>query len=262
MEYNNLTDLEFLLKLYSCPNQRSDLDVTFKELQDKTKICQRLGNKGIVDFDREISTVKITPAGQALVEMPSKQIPIAELELKVLEKIIQLGSVKLPQIQVNFKGKKLKAGQRDKIVRNFLQRGLVSAQTKIKSKDAQVWLTPKGIKCLQKVNDCFYSLLESPFPEGNSQQKPRKSIESEILQTIQDLDKELGTDNYLPIFHLRQKFQPSLSREELDQVLYRLEKGDRIELSALQEVKAYTPKQIDAGIPQNIGGPLFFITIN
>lgn len=76
------------------------------------------------------------------------------------------------------------------------------------------------------------------------------------MQIIRDLDRQLGTDNYLPIFHLRQKFQPPLSREQLDQLLYRLQRNDRIDLSSLQEVSAYTPEQIDAGIPQDIGGPL------
>jgi hypothetical protein len=72
----------------------------------------------------------------------------------------------------------------------------------------------------------------------------------------------LGTDNYLPIFHLRQKLQPPLSREDLDQALYRLEKSNQLELSSLQEVSAYTPEQIDTGIPQDVGGPLFFIIVN
>ena len=85
--------------------------------------------------------------------------------------------------------------------------------------------------------------------------------DEEILQLIRDLDRQLRTDNYLPIFHLREKLQPPLSREELDRALYRLERSNLIELSALQEVVAYTKEQIDAGIPQNIGGRLFFIIV-
>jgi len=84
----------------------------------------------------------------------------------------------------------------------------------------------------------------------------------EVLETIQKLDRELGTENYLPIFHLRQKLTSVISRQQLDEILYRLQRNDQIELSSLQEVTAYTPEQIDAGIPQNIGGPLFFITVN
>jgi len=55
----------------------------------------------------------------------------------------------------------------------------------------------------------------------------------------------MNTENYLPIFHLRQR--TSLSREKLDQALYRLQQNDQIELSSLQHV-TYTPEQIDAGI--------------
>ena len=91
---------------------------------------------------------------------------------------------------------------------------------------------------------------------GGSDNKP---TDSEILAMIKDLDHKLGTDNYLPIFHLREKLQPSLSRTEVDRALYRLEKSDQIELSSLQEVRCYTLEQIEAGIPQNIGGRLFFI---
>ena len=83
--------------------------------------------------------------------------------------------------------------------------------------------------------------------------------DEEILEIIRGLDRQFRTDNYLPIFHLRERLQPPLSREELDRALYRLERNDLIELSALQEVRAYTPEQIDAGIPQNVGGHLFFI---
>ncbi|NEP46938.1 MAG: hypothetical protein F6K35_50255 [Okeania sp. SIO2H7] len=30
----------------------------------------------------------------------------------------------------------------------------------------------------------------------------------------------------------------------------------------MQEVQAYTPEEVEAGIPQDVGGPLFFITVN
>ena len=48
----------------------------------------------------------------------------------------------------------------------------------------------------------------------------------------------------------------------MDAILYRLQKTNRIDFSTLQEVSAYTPEQIDAGIPQNIGGQLFFLIVN
>lgn len=112
-------------------------------------------------------------------------------------------------------------------------------------------------------------LRKNVIPTDPSGAKPvvdkitdRKITDEEILQTIKNLDRELGTENYLPIFHLREKLQPPLLRDEVDQALYRLQKSDKIDFSSLQEVTAYTPEQIDAGIPQNIGGQLFFIMVN
>jgi len=72
--------------------------------------------------------------------------------------------------------------------------------------------------------------------------------------TIRDLDRQLNTE-ITPIFSFAPKLEPAVA-EKLDQALYRLQQNDKIELSSLQHVTAYTPEQID-GIPQDIGGPLF-----
>jgi hypothetical protein len=146
---------------------------------------------------------------------------------------------------------------------------------------AEVWLTERGIEVLRdeynpegKANIDF-NLLGTyvRFLRKNLRLKSEKVStlvsdininisDEEILETIKKLDRELGTENYLPIFHLRQKLQPPLLRDDLDQALYRLQKSDKIDFSTLQESSAYTPEQIDAGIPQNIGGQLFFIIVN
>ncbi|MFM5886846.1 MAG: transcription factor RcaD, partial [Dolichospermum sp.] len=85
--------------------------------------------------------------------------------------------------------------------------------------------------------------------------------DEEILETIKKLDRELGTENYLPIFHLRQKLQPPLLRDDLDQALYRLQKSDKIELRGLVDAQLYTHEQVNAGISQRSGSPLFFIQL-
>ena len=168
------------------------------------------------------------------------------------------------------------------------ERGLISAEIKMKRVKTEVWLTERGIEVLRddyipegKANIDF-NLLGNyvQFLRKNLRLEPKQvftvvsdNIESnsdinsnisdeEILETIKKLDRELGTENYLPIFHLRQKLQPPLLRDDLDQALYRLQKSDKIDFSTLQEVSAYTPEQIDAGIPQNIGGQLFFLIVN
>ncbi len=74
-----------------------------------------------------------------------------------------------------------------------------------------------------------------------------------------DLDRQHSSENYLPIFHLRKHFT-SLSREKLDQALYRLQAADKIDFSTLAEVEAYTTEQISAGISQVVGGSLFYIS--
>jgi hypothetical protein len=152
-----------------------------------------------------------------------------------------------------------------------------------------VWLTPRGIEYLRdefitnqgnkptisldllgnyirflrknlRHSQAVVSLLSTS--ENSEIETISKPSDQQVLETIKKLDYELGTENYLPIFHLREKLQPPLSRDELDQALYRLQRNDLIDLSSLQEVSAYTPEQIDAGIPQNIGGQLFFIIVN
>jgi hypothetical protein len=109
--------------------------------------------------------------------------------------------------------------------------------------------------------------LSSPQPEvGQTATVPLKGAthkpsDEEIFQTIVNLDRELGTGNYLPIFHLRQKLEPPLSREDLDQALYRLEGNNQIELSALVEASRYSQEQVNSGIKQRSGSPLFFIKV-
>jgi hypothetical protein len=89
---------------------------------------------------------------------------------------------------------------------------------------------------------------------------PQAPTDDEVLETIKALDEEHMTENYLPIYLYRAAL-PQLTRKEQDEALYRLEADDRIELSALQEVRVYTDEQIKAGIPQDVGGRLFFIVV-
>ena len=83
----------------------------------------------------------------------------------------------------------------------------------------------------------------------------------EVIATIKRLDSENGAKNCLPIFYYRNTY-PNLSRKIQDEMLCALAKASKIKLSPLQEVQAYTPEEVEAGIPQDVGGPLFFITVN
>ncbi|MDM3858377.1 MAG: transcription factor RcaD [Aphanizomenon gracile PMC644.10] len=273
-------ELKFILKLLGCPNYRTGLSSsTFDSFKgEKNKICRDLGELEYVDYSREIATVKILPPGQALLKLDSAQLPIDDKELKVLEKIGKSsGKIAPSEIKVS----SLKSDERDAILKTLGERGLIAIEIKMKRVKAEVWLTERGIEVLRdeynpegKANIDFNLL-------GNYVRFLRKNLrfkseqvstlvsditsnisDEEILETIKKLDRELGTENYLPIFHVRQKLQPPLLRDDLDQALYRLQKSDKIDFSTLQESSAYTPEQIDAGIPQNIGGQLFFIIVN
>jgi DNA-binding PadR family transcriptional regulator len=276
-------ELKFLLKLLGFPNYRASF-TAFSSVKGKDKILENLGDRELVDYTREIASVKILSTGQALLKDPS-QVPITDKELKVLEKIAQAAGKIAPS-----KITSPKAAERDEILKTLSKKGLIEAEIKLKKTKAEVWLTDRGIAELR--DDYTPNKGANPvislellgnylrFLRKNLKVKPEQvsnslpiattsayeSVNSlsdeEILQIIEKLDKELGTENYLPIFHLREKLQPPLSRDELDQALYRLEENNTIELSTLAEPRDYTPEQVDAGISQISGDSLFFITVN
>ncbi|MUG99282.1 transcription factor RcaD [Scytonema sp. UIC 10036] len=279
-------ELKFLLKLLGCANYRASLGAnTFNSFKGKDKICKSLGDRELISFSREIASVKILPPGRALLKPEVGEIPLTPNELKLLERISK-ASGKIPPSEIGVKS--VKSEERDAILQGFHDKGLVEVETKIKRTKAEVWLTERGIEYLRDDYNPKGAAIISLDLLNNYVRFLRKSLHSqpdlatttaptdaespvvtnvnltdeEILRTIEKLDRELGSDNYLPIFHLRQKLQPPLSRDELDKALYRLEESDQIEMSSLAEPGDYSSEQIDAGIPQISGGSLFFITVN
>jgi predicted transcriptional regulator len=253
--------LEFILQLYRCQGQRSYLSSgTFRNWQNKEKICIDLAARGLVDYNREISQVVLQPQGQELLDSGLQNANLSELESKVLQKVAK-GSegISPSKISISVQKKQLLAKERDEIIEQLNQRSLVSVITKIKRQKCAVWLTEKGKLCLDNVNEYFLEWQAATIRENTVLEHPS---DSEILEIIANLDRELRTDNYLPIFHLRDKLQAIFTRDELDQALYRLQRQDKLEMSTLAEVKVYTPEQMKAGIPQPVGGPLFYLIIN
>ncbi|HEY9622797.1 MAG TPA: hypothetical protein V6C78_20740 [Crinalium sp.] len=253
---------------------------------ERDKICQKLTDRGIIGHSREIQRFKIAPGGQALLKQDVADLPLTEQQLMVLqackEKTITPGT--LPS--------KLPALERQDVIQSLVEKGFVKAE-KVQIKE--VWLTDQGYEYLR--DECTLSgtstislslaqnyiaflrkaahsasektvsshadttqSSDAPVASERSQALNKPSDE-EIIQLIQRLDEDLGENNYLPIFHLRQKLQPPFSRDELDQALYRLQRNDHLEISALVEAIHYTPEQIQAGIPQESGGPLFFLSV-
>ncbi|MBC1236078.1 transcription factor RcaD [Nostoc sp. 2RC] len=273
-------ELKFVLKLLGFKDYRAELKAfdTFKA--ERNKICKALGDRELVDYTREVTTVKISPPGQAVLKNPG-EVPIADKELKVLEQIAKASGKIAPSKITSAK----KAAERDAILQVLSDRGLIEAEKGIKKNKPEVWLTERAIEYLR--DDYIPKKGSNPVLSlellGNYLRFLRKTLrvkseevsiplpvnvadkqisDEEILQLIEKLDRELGTDNYLPIFHLREKLQPPFSRDELDKALYRLQASDQIDLSSLLDPTPYTPEQIDAGILQKVGGSLFFITVN
>jgi hypothetical protein len=264
-------ELKFLLILLGFPNYRASLvNRGFNTIKGKGQLCQTLAERGWVDYTKEITSVKLLPAGKALLELEESPLTITPQALKVLKAIAQQPSkVKVTEL-------KLKSSDRQSILGGLGEKGLIELEQALAKTKAEVWLTPTGSIYLREdyhpqgnrpvisldLLHNYLQFLRHPQATTLGESAPSGGVnisDAEILQTIKSLDKELGTENYMPLFELRRYL--SLSRDYLDQALYRLQRSDQIELGSLQEVSAYTSEQIDAGIPQNIGGPLFFITV-
>ena len=274
----------------------------FNSFKNKNKICQDLGDRELIDYTREIGSAKILPAGQALLKLDIAELPVKDKELKVLKRIGQASGVITPAqikisslrshrrdailkslsekglIEVETKVKRQRAEVwltergveylRDdynphKGNNPVISLDLLNNYLRFLRKTLSFKPVPEDISAsLNSASLTSTSLNSQSLVPDSAAKKVTDISDEEILQTIQNLDREIGTENYLPIFHLREKLQPPLSREQLDKALYRLQGNDQIDFSTLQEANAYTPEQINTGIPQNVGGPLFFISLN
>ncbi len=274
-------ELKFLLKLLGFPDYRAPLSKikpnSKTSVAEGERICRKLRERELVDCSYEITKFKIASPGKALLKLDPAKLPVTPQELKTLQacenKTITPGKTGIPE------------AERQTVIQSLANRGLIQVDKKDK-KIKEVWLTERGNESLREEYDpggggnitltknmlAYYLrfLRKSLSPYKTEvgqiatvppQEATHKPSDDEIFQTIVNLDREMGTGNYLPIFHLRQKLQPPLSREDLDHALYRLEGNDQIELSAIVEASRYSQEQLNAGIPQRAGGRLFFIQV-
>lgn len=280
MKVTEAAKLKFILKLLGREGYRDSISNLNRN--EKTKIsalesiCRELADQGVVAFSYEIQKFGIESAGKSLLKQDS-DLPLSEQHLRILQactqKSITPGEVKIP------------ATERQPIIQDLANKGFIKAE-KVKIKE--VWLTNEGREWLRdeyclngggmvklSLFQNYLSFMRKAFREVSVQEtvtpKPsatmalisvNKLTDEEVLQVIQQLDQELNTDNYLPIFHLRQKLQPPFSRDELDQVIYRLQREDKIEMHSLIEAIHYTEEQIQSGISQDSSSPLFFISVS
>ncbi len=229
----------------------------------KADLCAEIAQKGLLDYDRDIAVVSLLPPAHHLLGLPSLPVPLETYDLWLLQRLAKKDSVATPT-QLFKAG--VKAEVRDQRLSALQEKGLVQLKTKLKTKKARVWLTDAGHTLVQQWLDSItqgtptqLELLNTNVPDP-----PLSTVlpsDADVLAWIQKLNDSLGGNNYLPIFHLRQQLQPPFSRQELDQALYRLQQQDQIELSTLQDTNPYSPEQIQAGIQQDFGNPLFFIRL-
>ena len=266
----DINELRFLLKLFDCKDSRAYLASSiFRNFPDKERIAIQLAADGFIDLSEEIATVRIAPPGIALLNLPLDRLPIDPVEFRILDRISRYPGIPAKQINIKTTEKQLSLTEIQKILFSLRDRGLIYVETTLKKHKAEIWLTLQGRECVEKVNKYFQSLRQLPgvntdkiIVEVQERSEDVKLSDEEILQTIRELDAKLGTDNYLPIFYLREKLQPPLSKEELDRSLYNLQRDDKIELSSLQEGMRYTSEQLEAAIYQGVGRRLFFIIVN
>lgn len=121
---------------------------------------------------------------------------------------------------------------------------------------AKVWnVQPTGDKRYKKT---WVAALQAKREELGQVKEEAKPSKLTALQALESLKEEYS--NYIPLFAYR-ALVPHLSREQQDEELYKLERNDTIRLSNLVEARNYNATQIEQGIQQRSGCPVFFATI-
>lgn len=267
-------ELKFLLQLLGFEDDRASLakiklDSTHCETENE-QICRNLCDRGFLVCSYKIHKFKIASPGKFLLKQDADKSLLTKEERQVLK-----ASAKEA---ITPKETGIPKEQRQAVIRSLADRGLIEVKAKHKTiKD--VWLTERGKEYLQyeyepnetcsalssELLSNYFQFLRKSFQEVSPLTSIGRQIISDekILLTIRELDRQLGTDNQLPILYLREKLQPLLSSEELDEALYRLQQSGKIELIAVSAARAcvFISGQICTGIEQNGNAPLFFIAL-
>lgn len=263
------TELKFLLRLLAYDDYRVTL-VQLKAaagtqgwLRDRPWL--RLHQLGLVDYSQEILQFGLTVAGRTLLKLDTSTLPVTPDERWILQSC-QTGRITPAKIH-----HRVPASSHQRLLQSLAQRGLIQVY---RTQMQAVWLTPEGQQYLYQdyspegshpvlslsMLGQYLRFMRQRTGVTSAVPVPDADITAEaVLAAIADLDRQHHTDNYLPIFYLRQRLQPPLAREQLDHLLFQLQRQNYIELSSLQDVTAYSQQQISAGISQDVGGVLFFI---
>jgi hypothetical protein len=269
-----ILELKFILKLLEFEGYKAPLVEIKPEskisIPEQEEICRNLGDRGFLIFTYEITKFKIAAPGKFLLKQDSDDLPLTEQELKIL-KACAKGAMTPQETDIPVE-------EQQTVIQSLANRNLIQVKPKHK-KIKEVWLTERGKEYLQyEYTSKDKNLVVSLDLMSNYLQFLRESFyevsppvsmttqpvsDDKILLTIRELDTQLATNNRLPIFHLRERLELILSREELDKTLQRLQRLDKIELISLPATSAcaFSAEQIDAGIPLERCAPLFFITL-
>ncbi|PSB02614.1 transcription factor RcaD [Merismopedia glauca] len=142
-------ELKFVLKLLGCTEYRSLVSASIFDSfkQDKTKICRALSDRGLIDFEREITNLRITSAGKNVLKMDMTKLPISPVEYKLLQVLLKAGGKLIPS---QIKGmKNVKVAERDRLVQSLAERGLVAMESGMKRQKCEVWITEAGLNYLR-----------------------------------------------------------------------------------------------------------------
>lgn len=283
-------ELKFLLRLLAyAPDYRAPISqIKIKPVSDRNSACKSLCGKGLVEYVEEIQQYRLEAPGKALLKSDADELPVY---ISTDHRSLLDAAKNKPAKPSD--AKKIAPADRQQLLNQLKEKGLIHV-TKSQIKD--VWLTPHGNQYLlrdyvpvQPRANLTFSLLgyyldflrqsfgrsasETAVVDDQPESKvydpanpsttaePTDGSAALVLETIRNLDQQLDTDNFLPIFHLREKLQSTLRRDRLDQLLFELQSQDLIELSTLQDVSNYSETQAAAGIPQPIGGALFYISL-
>lgn len=226
-------ELKFLLRLLEhSPDYRVRISQIKPESKtssaERNRLCESLCSKGLVEYVDEIRQYQIAPPGKALLKSDTSTLPVSTEELELLK-------TAATKAATPGQATKVPAGERQKLLNQLKERGLITA-SKVQIKD--VWLTSQGMQFL--LNDCaptsphaklpfsmlghYLTFMRQSLGQGGTAANisPEVSIPQEtqispnrdslspqtLLDTIRQLDQQLNTDNFLPIFHLREKLQP------------------------------------------------------
>jgi hypothetical protein len=264
--------LKLLVSLLKFPHYRTPIDQLRlpgkMSAASRDRLCQELQQQGWVDYEVKITRFGLTAAGRTLLQLDTSVLPITPDEHWILRSCRPDTSITPGQIHP-----RVPRDQRQRLLSGLAQRGLIRVT---QQQLGAIWLTPAGVQFLREefvpqghtpvlswsmLTD-YLRFMRLSTQDTDPDVATRQPLTTDdVLHMIRHLDAVHQTENYLPIFHLREKLQPPLSRLELDQALYQLQREDRIDLSTLQDVSLYPPAAIAAGIPQDIGGPLFFISV-